>query len=75
MVICVSSAFCSTDQEKRETARRLYWIAFRVGKKKYPVYSLRASSSFGGYRETWTRERRARGDAKAGAAGRGRAFS
>ena len=49
MVICVSSAFCSTDQEKGETARSLYGIAFRVGTKRYP---------FGGYRETWTRERR-----------------
>ena len=28
--------------------------------------SLRASSLFGGYREKWTRERHARGDAKAG---------
>ena len=37
---------------------RLYGIAFLVGTKRYPVYSLRASPPFGGFRETWTRERR-----------------
>ena len=33
VVICVSRAFCSTDQEKRETARSLLFVRIR-GKKK-----------------------------------------
>jgi len=34
--------------------------------RRYAPHSLRANSLFGGYREKWTRERHAKGDAKAG---------